>query len=111
MNNNHNKNISDKNLGIQVLRTILCLWVVFFHCLNIKYAYKKKYAFIFTKFYHVPCFTFISFYFNANIFIQKNCKKIIIRLQRLLIPYFIYPISIWIINIISNNYFIIEKKQ
>ena len=110
MNNNHNKNISDKNLGIQVLRTILCLWVVFFHCLNIKYAYKKKYAFIFTKFYHVPCFTFISFYFNANIFIQKNCKKIIIRLQRLLIPYFIYPISIWLINnliffIFRNNRF------
>ena len=110
MNNSSKKIISDKNLGIQILRTILCLWVVFFHCLNMKYAYKKHFSFIFVKFYHVPCFTFISFYFNSNVFIQKNYQKIKSRLERLLIPYIIYPISVWGINnfifiIYGNNRF------
>ena len=87
-----------KNLGIEVLRMILCFWVLCFHCLNQK---KINYFLFFltkTKFYHVPCFCFMSFYFSYKIFLLRdmnNCKK---RIERLLIPYIIWPLIIFIIN-------------
>ena len=99
MKNKYETIISNKNLGIEILRTILCFWVVLFHCLNIKYAHKNRF-FYYAKYksYHVPCFTFISFFFTSNIFIKKNIDKIKSRFERLLIPYLVYPIAFWVIN-------------
>ena len=93
--NINNKNI---NLGIQLLRTILCFWVLSFHYLN---AEKLNYFFFYLtkkKFFHVPCFSFITFYYSYNIFSQSNITKIKNRLKRLLIPYIIWPLIAYIKN-------------
>ena len=95
-----NSKVNNKtiNYGIQLLRMILCFWILSFHCLekneiNYFLFYMTK-----TKFYHVPCFTFISFYFSCNIFFDRNIIKFKRRLERLLIPYIIWPLIIFIIN-------------
>lgn len=75
--------VEDKkiNLGIEILRMFLCFWVLCFHCLK---KNKINYFLFFiakTKFFHVPCFCFISFYFSNNniIFFSRelllNLKK------------------------------------
>ena len=98
--NLNNKNI---NLGIQILRMILCFWVLCFHCL----AKKKINYFLFyitkTKFFHVPCFAFMSFYFSSKIFINRNIIKLKNRLERLLIPYILWPSIIFIIHNIIHK--------
>lgn len=83
------------NLGIELLRMILSFWVLSFHCLE----KNKINYFIFyitkTKFYHVPCFCFISFYFSYSVFFDRNSLKLKKRLERLLIPYIIWPLFIF----------------
>ena len=95
----------NKNLGIQLLRTILCFWVLSFHYLN----REKLNYFLFyitkKKFFHVPCFSFISFYYCYNIFSQSNITRIKNRLNRLLIPYIIWPLIVYIKNIIFMKNF------
>jgi len=93
-----NNIIHNRNLGIELLRMILCFWILSFHCLN-----KEKISyFIFyitkTKLFHVPCFSFISFYFSYNIFLDRNIIKFKRRIERLLIPYFFWPLLIFIID-------------
>lgn len=92
------------NLGIEILRMILCFWVLSFHCLE---ENKINYFIFFitkTKFYHVPCFSLISFFFSYNIFSERNINKFKNRLERLLIPYIIWPLLIFVIhNILNRN--------
>ena len=76
------------NLGIQLLRMLLCFWVITFHFSG---RINKKRKIIKTVF-HVPTFMFISFYLSYNIFFTQNLIKIKNRLQRLVIPYIIIPI-------------------
>lgn len=84
----------NKNLGIEILRSLLSFWVVLFHCLNSKSnKFIKRIKF---KLYHVPCFTFISFYFTANLYWNKNIPKIKSRLERLLVPFMVFPLIIYI---------------
>ena len=88
----------DRNLGLEVLRAILCFWVITFHCFhnkNCKTPYTKR------KKYHVPCFFFISFYFLYPILFNKNMDKMKFRLVRLLIPYLVWPLIIFLIENIS----------
>ena len=86
----------ERNYGLEILRLLLCYWVVLFHCLSktdfdfIKVIKKKK--------FHVPCFFFISFFFLFPVIKGKNIKKMALRLERLLIPYIIWPINIWVFN-------------
>ena len=96
------------NLGIEILRMILCFWVLSFHSLKrekinyfLFYVTKKK-------FYHVPCFSFISFFFSYNIFAERNITKIKKRLERLLIPYIIWPLLIFALDNIYNRKLIIS---
>lgn len=97
---NKNKAI---NLGIQILRMLLCFWVLSFHCSN-KNELNYFLSFIIKqKFYHVPCFCFISFYFAYNIFSEKNVFKAQKRIERLLIPYINWPLVMFIINKITKN--------
>lgn len=111
MNKNYHKNMNsekkkqNRNLGIEILRMILCFWVLSFHCLNkskignlLNYITKKK-------FYHVPCFSFISFYFSYNIFSSRNIKMAQRRFERLLIPYIIWPSFIFINNNVLHFFF------
>ena len=97
------ENKYNKNLGIQILRTLLCFWVVLDHCL----AEQKKYAYYnFFKFrLHVPCFAFISFFFSYKTITGRSCIKIRQRFERLLIPYFIFPTIMFILNNICYTYF------
>ena len=87
-----NKNNNTINLGIQLLRMILCFWVIVYHFSRSK----KK---IVQTFYHVPTFMFISFYLSYKIFFTQNLIKIKNRLQRLAIPFIILPLIDIIIRI------------
>lgn len=84
------------NIGIQLLRMILCFWVVCYHCLRVRN--KIICNIIFRKVFHVPTFMFISFYYLFDNLYKRNINKIKNRFIRLLIPYLIWPILIWIIN-------------
>ena len=83
-------------LGIELLRFFLCLWIVIIHCSNLKPKYEKYLS----KSFHVPTFILISFYFYYNILKKRIISKIILRFQRLLFPYILWPI----IDLIINNF-------
>ena len=83
------------NYGLEILRMLMSFWII----LNHLYRPKKKNIenFIIKHRFHVPTFIIISFYFlNYNLFARK-IHKIKERLERLLIPYILYPILIYII--------------
>ena len=95
---NYLKKSNNINLGIQILRSLLCFWVICFHCLNDKKINYITFYIAKKKLYHVPCFIFISFYFSYNIFSQRLINKFKNRIERLLIPYIIWPIIIMIFD-------------
>ena len=88
------KNNNTRNLGIQLLRFILCLWIVVQHCSRIKRNHIKYLL----KGFHVPTFILLSFYYFYNILSNRNIDKIIMRFRRLLIPYIIWPLLIYLLN-------------
>jgi len=97
----------ERNYGLELLRMILCFWVVLFHTLKI-----TKFSFIINfkrKMFHVPTFFFISFYFLFPVINGRNVEKRKLRLQRLLIPYFIWPLITWNLNNII--FFIFNKSR
>ena len=79
------------NYSFQLLRLLLCFWVVIAH--SYKYSYKLR-----KGRFHVPIFMIMSFYFYYNIIKTKDTIKIKQRFQRLLIPYIFWPIIIFILN-------------
>ena len=99
---------SSLNLGIELLRFIMCFWVILYHCFDTKNKRIKE--IIINKRFHVPTFMFISFYFFYNSLNSRNINKIKARLIRLSVPYIIWPTIIWIFNNIlylifqSNRY-------
>lgn len=107
LNNSYNYDTKDKkvhrNLGIETLRMFLCFRIILLHYYSSKNAYILKMK---HNRFQVSCFFFISFYFLYPTVSQRNIQKIRIRLERLLIPYLIYPIINWIIN---NAMFLIIK--
>lgn len=104
-NNSHNKK---RNIFLSLLRMHLSFLVVNSH------FYKPSQIFIKNKFllffiysnYHVPIFFIMSFYFCLNLFKSKNIQAIKLRYQRIMIPYFIWPIFIWFFN--NFFYFILK---
>jgi len=90
----YSKNNS-KNLGIEILRMILCFWVIASHYAGKKNLLKYK---IIKTFKNVPTFMLISFYFSYNTFISNDIIKYNNRLERLLVPYIIWPIISIIVN-------------
>ena len=91
----HKQNV---NLGIEILRIILCFWVLSFHCLDNNKIYYFLYYITKRKMYHVPCFCFISFYFSYNVYFSGNNIKFKKRIERLLIPYIFWPIIFFAID-------------
>ena len=85
-----------KILGIELLRAILCFWVVCFHCLKLKNRVLKK--IIFKKTFHVPTFIIISFFMLFKNLNERNIIKIKRRFELLLIPYIVWPSIIWFIS-------------
>ena len=103
MKNNTNKiRMKSRHLGIELLRFILCLWVVIIHCSIVKSGH-KKYLF---KGFHVPTFVLISFYFYYPIVKNRSTKRIISRFQRILIPYILWPL----LRLIINNFIVKEAR-
>jgi fucose 4-O-acetylase-like acetyltransferase len=88
-------NRQNKNINIELLRMILCFWIVTNHTYNFK---NNKFAKIIKSSFHVPSFMIISFFFFYKSLYTRNINKIKERFQRLLVPYFIWPIIILIIN-------------
>jgi len=100
MDRNINKKI---NYNIELLRLILCFWVVLHHCCKYVGEFKGR--------FHVPTFLIMSFYFYYNSLKSKAIIKINQRFQRILIPYIIWPIFIFIFNNILVKIFGITKFQ
>lgn len=84
------------NLGIQLLRMFLCLWIVIIH--TSVPSNQIVHILFFKRNFHVPSFIIISFYFQYKTFFQRNITKIKERFMRLLFPYILLPIIIWIFN-------------
>ena len=92
---NKRKEIGKRNLGIELLRMILCFRIVLLHYYSSKNIYiinLKKNRF------QVPCFFLISFYFIYPTISERIHEKFRQRLERLLIPYIVHPLINWIIN-------------
>ena len=98
-----NKNIRFKkttiNLGFQLLRFLLCFWIVVCHCSRIRKEHRKY----LNRAYHVPTFIVLSFYFYYPVISKKNTDKVISRFQRLLIPYIFWPSFISILRLTKPN--------
>jgi len=93
------RNNKQINYSFELLRSILSFWVVIIHC--------YRYAYIFEKgLFPVPTFMIMSFYFYYNVLKNKVIIKIKQRFQRILIPYIIWPILLFIFN---NSLFKISK--
>ena len=99
--------VKQRNVGLELLRSLLCFWVIIFHFLTTANTFASS---VKRKRYHVPCFFFISFFYLYSAIKDKNILKMKLRLQRLLIPYLIWPLIIFIINnalflLFENNQF------
>ena len=89
------------DIGLAVLRPILSFFVIVTHCYNYDSANGKwKELIIKTNhfWFHVPTFFIMSFYFSYKTLISSNYKKKFERLQRLFIPYFLWPIIVFLLN-------------
>ena len=93
------RNIQNIDLGIDTLRVLLCLWVVFIHCVQI-----DKDHFLIKRGIHVPSFFLLSFYLYYKSLSKRNINKIVHRFERILIPYVGWALIIYIFN----NLFIIS---
>ena len=94
-----NLNKDKLNLGIEILRMVLCFWVIVFHYSGNKNKNKYK---IINTFFHVPTFMILSFYLTYKIFKFKNLVKFKQRLERLLFPYILIPILYLVIIFYSS---------
>ena len=92
------------NFGFTLLKSILAFDVIISHCYNTNSSRNNIIIFITRRRkVHVPSFFMLSFYFNYNTLISSNTKKKIDRLIRLLIPFVLWPIIVFVFcNLIST---------
>ena len=101
--NQTSNNIKAFNYGLALLKSILSFSVVVSH--NFKSnPNKNKIIFYIThiRLRHVPAFFIMSFYFTCNNILSLKVKNVFRRLERLLIPYIIWPIVVYTINHFFN---------
>ena len=81
------------------------------HCHDIqktREAWRRFYQKTDNYAFHVPIFFLMSFYFNYKTIISRNYEKQIKRLERLLIPYIIWPIILFFLNWILKRISIVK---
>ena len=86
------------DIGLQILRVIICYFVIiahFYNGHNSTIIFRHIIALFRT---HVSVFFILAFYFSYSTIISSNTLKLCERLKRLIIPYFSWPIIIWILN-------------
>lgn len=90
-----NSKLTRRNIGIEILRVLLSFWIILLHCYNSK---NSTLLLLKQKKFHVPCFFFISFYFLFPLVSKRSISKFKLRIKKLLIPFYIFPIVIWFVN-------------
>ena len=103
LNKNMKVNKVQRNQGLEILRMFLCFRIVLLHCYSSNNRFINKLR---GNFFQVPCFFFMSFYFLYPTITKKDIIKMKSRLERLFIPYIIYPIIVWVFN---NMMFLLFK--
>ena len=99
------------NIFLAILRVYLCFNVINSHFLSSRHILMNKYIIrIIRNRLHAPIFFLMSFYFSHRLFLSKNIEKIKKRFERLLIPYFAWPIITWIINNFLYYFFKLNFK-
>jgi len=92
------------NFGFALLKNILAFDVIITHCFNKKTTQNNIILFITKRRkVHVPSFFILSFYYNYNTLVSFNTKKKIYRLIRLLIPYVLWPLIIFVFSKLNNK--------
>ncbi len=91
------------NYGIELLRMMMSFWVILKHF----YSPKNKIIsnIIISHSFHVPTFFIISFFFLYHSLTFRIIKKMKDRIERLLIPYIIYPVLTFAIRKLLYNFF------
>lgn len=103
-------NLINKNIGVELLRMLLCFWIVTCHTCDFK---NKNLVKIINSGFHVPSFMIISYFFFYKNLYNRNIQKIKSRFERLLLPYIIWPVLILFFNNILlyfNQQSIFEQK-
>ena len=99
------------NYGLGILKTILAFSIIRTHNFNYKSTKNKILLYILRdRRIHVPSFFIMSFYFIHKDLIILNIKIFLKRMEKLLIPYCIWPIIIFILNNYLLNKFINLQK-
>ena len=102
---NKNTQLHNFNFGFALLKNILAFDVIITHCFNKNTAQNNTILFITKRRkVHVPSFFILSFYYNYNTLVSSNIKKKIYRLNRLLIPYILWPLIIFVFSNLINAY-------
>jgi len=96
-------------LGLEILRMFFSFSVLFFHCMN-KRIFTLKFFNNLSEIVSVGLnlFFIFAFYFSYNTFTSKNIDRIKDRFKRLLIPYILWPIIIYVQKTI---YYYEHKKK
>ena len=108
--NNKKKGKKEFNISFSILRMYLCFVVVnihFFKKLRFKYKFLGKFL---RNRIPVPIFFIMSFFLCYKLFSLNEITKIKLRFERLIIPYFLWPIIIWIFNNIFHFYLKMTMK-
>ena len=93
------------NLGIELFRMILSFLIVVYHIHSRKIESLLLHFSLKYLGYYTSSFFLISFYFSHRVFASKNVETVKQRLKRIILPYIIWPILIFIEN---NIYYYIK---
>ena len=99
---NEKKHKKELIISFSILRMYLCFVVVNIHLFKntrMKYKYLVKFL---KNTIAVPIFFIMSFFLCYKLFSLNDIMKIKLRLERLIIPYFLWPIIIWLFNNICH---------
>lgn len=95
----------DYNVGIAILRTIMCFMVVLCHCWDAIDAQGIMKMLSWTRGFAVPVFMMMSFVLVQNTLVMHNKEKMSKRFERLLIPQFGWAAIYWFIYYLIDVFF------